>query len=143
MKGIINYVCGFMFSLDMKRVALIEKLKPEFQKNKFNGIGGKIEEYDLDEYDSMIREFEEETGVKTFKTDWIKTVVYVGPNYDYEVHFFMCISDKIDKIKQVEKEKPIIVNVNELYKYPTLYNINWLVPISLDKNILKPIYIYE
>lgn len=46
-----EYVLGFAFTpKDLKgnqKVVLIEKLKPEWQKGKFNGIGGKLEKDDI------------------------------------------------------------------------------------------------
>ncbi len=39
----IYYVTGFMYSIDRKRVVLIEKINPEWQKGHLNGVGGKIE----------------------------------------------------------------------------------------------------
>lgn len=39
----IEYVAGFLFSEDGEYVALVEKQKPEWQKGKYNAIGGKIE----------------------------------------------------------------------------------------------------
>lgn len=58
-----RYVLGFMFSEDGTQVALIKKTKPEWQAGKLNGIGGKIEEKEA-MHEAMIREFEEETGLR-------------------------------------------------------------------------------
>lgn len=44
MKDPTHYVAGFMFNEDRTRVALIEKQKPDWQRGKLNGIGGKIED---------------------------------------------------------------------------------------------------
>ena len=38
------YVAGFLFSYDLKRVALIQKTKPAWQAGRHNAVGGKIEE---------------------------------------------------------------------------------------------------
>jgi hypothetical protein len=40
----MEYVCGFMFANDFTEVALIRKNKPEWQRGKLNGIGGKVEQ---------------------------------------------------------------------------------------------------
>jgi 8-oxo-dGTP diphosphatase len=42
--GPTQYVLGFLFDPSQKDVVLIKKLKPEWQKGKLNGVGGKIEE---------------------------------------------------------------------------------------------------
>jgi 8-oxo-dGTP diphosphatase len=39
----MRYVLGFMFSSDHSEVALIRKRKPEWQRGKLNGIGGKCD----------------------------------------------------------------------------------------------------
>lgn len=65
-----HYVLGFAFSKDRKEIILVQKNRPEWQKGKLNGVGGKIEETDTSEVNAMIREFEEETGVVTLISDW-------------------------------------------------------------------------
>ena len=39
----MNYVVGFMIQPHTQRVLFIEKNRPDFQKGKYNGVGGKIE----------------------------------------------------------------------------------------------------
>ena len=34
------YVAGFMYSKDRKKVVLIEKINPEWQRGLLNGVGG-------------------------------------------------------------------------------------------------------
>lgn len=71
-----EYVAGFLFRQKgngifqcegIIEVALIRKIKPEWQNGLLNGIGGKIEpgEYPLG---AMIREFQEEAGL--YILDW-------------------------------------------------------------------------
>ena len=57
-----RYVVGFAFDEYQKAVILIEKSHPEWQKGKWNGIGGKIK---LGEspLQAMVREAREETGI--------------------------------------------------------------------------------
>jgi 8-oxo-dGTP pyrophosphatase MutT (NUDIX family) len=63
-----QYVLGFMFSQDLRTVVLIEKQRPAWQKGKWNGVGGLVEDEVL--RDAMAREFAEETGVKTDPDMW-------------------------------------------------------------------------
>src|SRR4051812_33742321 len=56
-----EYVCGFMFNSDALTskkgaVALILKVKPDWQKGKHNGIGGHIEWSDHNPLAAMVRE---------------------------------------------------------------------------------------
>ena len=39
-----HYVLGFIFNRQKDNVLLVEKKRPEWQKGKWNGIGGKIKE---------------------------------------------------------------------------------------------------
>jgi len=55
-----NYVLGFMFDSYYRRVLLIAKNHPEWQKGRLNGIGGKIEDNESPMH-AMEREFREET----------------------------------------------------------------------------------
>ena len=38
-----EYVCGFLFSPDRKKVLLIRKRRPAWQAGKLNGVGGKVD----------------------------------------------------------------------------------------------------
>lgn len=40
-----SYVCGFLMSYDMDKVVLIKKNRPDWQKGKWNGVGGKIKTF--------------------------------------------------------------------------------------------------
>lgn len=61
-------VLGFGFTND-NRVALIRKIRPDWQRGSFNGVGGHIEPGESP-VDAMVREFMEETGVKIDKWHW-------------------------------------------------------------------------
>lgn len=65
-----EYVLGFAFDEGKKAVVLILKDRPDWQKGKYNGIGGKVELSDESLLHAMIREFYEETGVVTETQDW-------------------------------------------------------------------------
>jgi 8-oxo-dGTP diphosphatase len=57
-----RYVVGFAFNPSKTHVLLIEKTHPEWQRGKWNGIGGHIEEGELP-LEAMIREAREETAI--------------------------------------------------------------------------------
>jgi 8-oxo-dGTP diphosphatase len=62
-----------MFDDDMKSVLMIKKNRPEWQKGLLNGIGGKMEHGEIP-IETMIREFQEECGIKTFESDWLSVL---------------------------------------------------------------------
>lgn len=79
-----RYVVGFMFDNSMKSVLLIQKNRPDWQAGKLNGIGGHIEpgEYPID---AMVREFREETDVKTEVSTWAHVLTLRFPYAELEV----------------------------------------------------------
>lgn len=120
-------VLGFLFSPDSKQVVLIEKKKPKWQVGKLNGIGGKVklkEPY----HDAMIRECKEETGVHV--PSWRGFAQLKGPNF--LVNCFTAWSPSAFAIEQMENEKPILIKVSELHRYPLIGNLHWLIHMALD-----------
>lgn len=80
-----DYVLGFSFDLKTEHVVLIRKNKPEWQKGKWNGVGGKIERGETPII-AMRREFEEETGIKESEQgDWAEFALLDGPGFQVYV----------------------------------------------------------
>lgn len=125
-----KYCLGFMFNKNETDVLLIQKTKPAWQFGKFNGIGGKLEK-DETPYGAMVREFKEETGLDS--PLWKEVVKMYGD--DWEVYVFTCKSDDVFDYKQMEGEEPNLLPLAELDKYDLIDNLNWLIPMCLDKNI--------
>jgi 8-oxo-dGTP diphosphatase len=130
-----KYVAGFLFSENGAHVALIEKLKPEWQKNKFNAIGGKIEEGESALH-AMSREFKEETGLDI--PGWTPFCVLSGT--DFEVHFFSHFSDDVYKVKSMEAEKVAYYSVKSVTFMDTIPNLKWLVPMALEKGLMSKVF---
>jgi len=122
----MNYVAGFMFSHDLRQVALIEKQKPTWQKGKLNGIGGKIEEGES-AFEAMVREFKEETGYT--EKNWIPFCILTGSWGS--VHFFTVQSTGIHHLETMEREKIIVGPVSTLYVKNRIPNLEWLVPMAM------------
>src|ERR1700761_6272662 len=59
----IEYVNGFLFSPDYKKIVLLRKNRPQWQAGYLNGIGGRIEQKE-NPIDAMKREFMEEAGLE-------------------------------------------------------------------------------
>lgn len=127
-----RYVLGFLFNIDYSQVALIEKLKPKWQKGKINGIGGKIERGETS-LNAMIREFKEETGFD-FK-DWkYFASLYDGENF--EVFIFCGHTTKIlsNCISHIEEEKPFVCSMDWFNQCNDLIpNLKYLVPMAINK----------
>lgn len=130
-----KYVVGFLFNKTMSNVALIEKIKPKWQKGFLNGIGGKIENNES-ALEAMIREFYEETGHKF--ENWQYYCRMKGKNYDgsdFEVECFYGIGDPF-ACKTMEKEQIGYCLVESIlsYKEKTIGNVPWLISLAIDFN---------
>lgn len=123
-----NYVAGFLFSQDLKRVALIRKAKPDWQAGLLNGIGGKIEDGET-RFRAMVREFAEETGATV--TDWEMFAEMVVPRFA-QVAFFTARGDY--RLQDTTDEKVDWYPADDQIRgYKAIPNLDWLVPMALLK----------
>lgn len=122
-----------MFTPERNQVLLIQKDRPDWQVGKYNGIGGKIELGELPLH-AMLREFEEEVGICTLTSHWEHFATTEGENC--RVHCFRAFSDKVHDYQQMESEVPQLLYVPLLNEYPTVPNVQWLVPMALSTNEL-------
>jgi 8-oxo-dGTP pyrophosphatase MutT (NUDIX family) len=95
-----EYSLGIAISDDF--VILIKKTKPELQKGLYNFFGGKLEPNETP-IECMVREFEEETGVKTKQKLWRPLGQYFRPN-DFKVHVFYAESEKFNNVTTTTEE---------------------------------------
>ena len=125
----IRYVVGFMFDPKKYGVLLIQKQKPDWQRGKLNGIGGKIEPGEKP-LDAMAREFKEEVGIE--HSDWKYVITMSGDGWSVDV--FSAISNDVHNFKQKEKEVPLYIGIHELDDFNLISNLYWLIPMCLDNN---------
>ncbi|MES2287295.1 MAG: NUDIX domain-containing protein [Bacteroidota bacterium] len=140
------YVLGFAFSEDKSHVVLIKKLRPEWQKGSFNGVGGKVEKSDKDIYLAMTREFEEETGLKTEVENWHNFADMVFEDDimggGAVVHCFRMFNEKMFECKTTEEEEIQIfcIDQNTKSEHPSIYgsgvikNLLVLIPMAKDED---------
>ena len=133
-----QYVVGFMFSADLKRVALIRKKRPKWQEGLLNGIGGKIKEDEIPRQ-SMVREFLEETGHETTPSAWQIIHDMGGSDSDNEpftVKVYTTVGD-VDALVSKTDEPVEVVYVNSIHpnRADVVDNLCWLVAIAV--NFLK------
>jgi hypothetical protein len=138
-------VVGFVFSVNLSSVVLIRKSKPAWQYGLLNGVGGKKNDDDANLTYTMMREYEEEAGVKTNYYDWNKFAILEGS--DWAVNCFYAVSDEIFmQSKTKENEQIEKIRVSKLTEEKTLYNLQWLIPLALNctQNVFAglPICIY-
>lgn len=127
------YVLGFLFSSDLRNVSLIQKQKPEWQKGRFNGIGGKIEEGEQPP-DAMAREFNEETGVWVHPDQWREFAMLHSSNgRHWRVHIFYAVDDNLNHVRTMEEERVILTSASSVVQgvWNTIGNVPWLVAMAL------------
>jgi len=120
-----EYVVGFMFSPSKQTVVLIEKQRPEWQKGKLNGVGGKIEIGETPR-DVMQREFQEETGIAYWGWHHFATLRGAGT----VVYVFRAFSELAFWAETKTDEKVFAFFPDPL---PTsvLPNLRFLIPLAL------------
>lgn len=142
----IKYVVGFIFSEDGKDVLLIRKTHPDWQKGRLNGIGGKadhwVEETEQTRrhietpYAAMIRECEEETGLKIDK--WQNFLTCIDSKEAIELYCFRTFTNAIHKAQSITDEHVSVINAelaSNLSAQSVIGNIRFILRMAMDKNI--------
>lgn len=139
MNDMQEYVLGFAFTPPNNKgefkVALVEKLKPDWQRGKLNGIGGKVESHETANM-AMPREFQEETGV------YIPNWEYVGKmsgDKSWTVYVYTTTHPDVEKVTTKEQERILLVDPikDAGYIYEKgISNVPWLIHSCLDVDYL-------
>ena len=139
-----EYVLGFAFGdfqlgfRTIPSVLLIRKARPEWQRGRLNGIGGKIEPTDESPLAAMVREFEEETGLATPESAWreFATMFQSDDNDPWTVTCFASDTIEIGNARTMEDELVELIPLQAVTNgiVPTIENLSWLIPLALDKN---------
>ena len=139
-------VVGFAFSEDCKWVLLVKKIRPEWQRGFWNGVGGAIET-DESEYEAMVREFSEETGLITRAYDWERTVVMEVLDAGTIVFVFRTTISNSALFRVSGKENDV---GEKLSLFSTecqstgdwIPNLRWLIPLQ-NQPLVFPIKVTE
>lgn len=128
-----EYVLGFYFLGSWRAaVVLINKLKPESQAGKLNGIGGRVEQNETP-LDAMVREFREETGKPVDGGAWTQ---FARLEFrDATVYCFQATGDTLGiGFGRGNSPTPEIVTscfVNNLPSH-VMPNLRWLIPMAMS-----------
>jgi 8-oxo-dGTP diphosphatase len=109
--AITQYVSMLMFSADRKKVALITKNRPVFLAGKLCPVGGHIE-FGENASAAAVREFLEETGIKTEPSDWLHYALCEGP--DWHMHCYVAFSDDVLDCRTTTDEPVSVEEVSDL-----------------------------
>lgn len=128
-----SYVVGFAFDQGKEHVLLIKKNRPEWQKNHYNGVGGRIEQGERP-VESMVREFAGETGYATKPDQWQPLIRIINKAlHPAEIFFFFSELD-IEKCRSITDEQLLIFPTVFLDSLDTVSDVQWLVPMAIDEN---------
>lgn len=150
----IRYSGVVCLSEDLRRVVLLHKLKPDWQKGKANFPGGKVEDCDYDpmndggdggrlsmflaQYRCAVREVREETSLGI----GLPTLFCVIEKPEAECYFFYHVGD-IAEAKTMEAETVFADTVDNVLNgrtmrfcpdngtLPTMPNLPWLLAMAL------------
>lgn len=121
-----DYVVGFLHDGD--RVVLIRKNRPEWQAGKLNGVGGRVEDFELLPA-AMSREFHEETGVLLYNWRHFLTL----HSDIHNIYFFTkrVFVETLAKVKTVEDEEVIVRPYRTLQPWEVIPNLEWILPLAM------------
>lgn len=127
------YVCGFAFDTSRK-VFLILKNRPEWQKGKLNGIGGKIEPGET-ALRAMAREFKEEAGLDIHISRWKQYHFEKWRNGNSVAFFTVGLRPGEYPTSQTDEQIIPVRWHNATYQelladHPMMYNLPYLIPMA-------------
>lgn len=125
-----KYTVGFIFNPILSKVLLIRKERPEWQKGKLNGVGGKIEQRETSKH-CIVREVAEECGLQTKDHEWTRIGKMRGADWFCDVYTHVHQGSLNDVSTTTDEE----VQWFPVHKLPKniLTNLPWLIHLSLDK----------
>ena len=127
-QGTPKYTVGFIFSsVNLNHVLLVHKQKPEWQKGRVNGVGGKVESGESPE-ECISRETKEETCLAIPPKDWVlvgRIVQQAGDVAVFAAEYGGALADA----KKGDHEEVEWFPVASLPS-TVIDNLKWMVPLA-------------
>lgn len=125
-----KYTLGFIFDQTLEKVLLIHKQKPEWQRGKINGVGGKYEQGETAP-SCIRRETRGETRLDIKEKDWIS----VGTIYQSAGNVGVLATRYIGACSDATSADHEKVEWFEIASLPdnVMTNVHWLIPLALEK----------
>lgn len=144
MPDFTEYVVGFLIDPVTDNVLLIRKNRPEWQRGKLNGVGGKVEPGE-EAHQAMQREFREETGMTI--DDWRRVLTMEFPAA--RVYFYRSFTSRshLMTASTMTDEVVELWEIGYLLKWPgsarIVPNLRWLLPLAAyTADNYRPFYLH-
>jgi ADP-ribose pyrophosphatase YjhB (NUDIX family) len=124
-----NYTIGIYFTPDFKKVALILKNRPNWQKDKYNFPGGHVEAGEA-ESACISREFKEECNIITTPNEWKSIGRISGDNY--KCFIFTAIYKPIHGNLKTGEDQPVSWVFIDKLPENCISNLYWLIPFAVN-----------
>jgi 8-oxo-dGTP diphosphatase len=131
-----EYVAGFAFSTGCNYVALVRKLRPDWQRGLLNGVGGKVEPGESPR-DAMNREFAEECRLEVKRWRHFATVGGGQAGEPWRVHFYWnwIVDDRFSLGENYGREDERVEVfparwLGQAGTFATIPNLRWLIPLA-------------
>lgn len=115
-----KYVLCYVFNKDKDQTLLIKKKRPDFLAGKMNGIGGKIEDFDLSVYHAIQRETLEETNMSIPIEQFHLLDHFFNDQGGFELTTFFTIINN----EQFEQRKNNIDEIHDWYELSSILNLS-------------------
>ncbi len=126
----IKYTLGFIFNPELDKVLLVHKQRPDWQKGRLNGIGGKIEPGE-ESIRCIVREVAEECGLNTNKDEWVYLGKIRSPQSDVDLYTLVW-RDALSNAMTCGDEEIAWFPAHDL-PGNAITNLSWLIPLAKDK----------
>ncbi len=125
----LKYTLGFVFNSDCTRVLLVHKQRPEWQKGRANGIGGKLDQGESPEA-CISRETLEESRLSIPAESWRSLGLIRQAAGDVAV-FYTQYNGSLADAKRGDHEEVEWFSVAQLPSN-VMDNLRWMIPLALD-----------
>lgn len=128
-----TYVLALLFTPDRRRVVLVRKTRPAWQAGRVNALGGKVRPGETPAAAAR-REVREEAGVDV--AEWDEVLVWDDPVY--RMHVLKAEHALAASARTAEDQEVFLAEAGSLPEN-VIDNLRWLVPLSLDREVLLPL----
>lgn len=126
-----QHTLAFIFTPTFDKVLLIEKQKPDWQKGKLNGIGGK---HDADESseECVSRETQEETGLDIREDAWKQFSKIKMYDIDVEVDVYAAVYEGNESDAESREDLPVSWVPVRALPDNVMTNLRIMIPAAVE-----------